>query len=76
MYGAEELEGSPRSNEEVYQEALAIYQVTYDHAMRRSVRNCGFAWKVAGSALFKLYAIKHSERSFHCLPSVMREIFR
>ncbi|XP_011659951.1 probable RNA-dependent RNA polymerase 5 isoform X3 [Cucumis sativus] len=76
LYGAEELEGSPRSNEEVYQEALAIYQVTYDHAMSRSVRNCGFAWKVAGSALFKLYAIKHSERSFHCLPSVMREIFR
>ncbi|KAL4034661.1 hypothetical protein IC575_003325 [Cucumis melo] len=75
LYGAEELEGSPRSNDDVYQEALAIYQVTYDHAMSHSVRNCVFAWKVAGSALFKLYAIKHSERSFLCLPSVMREIF-
>ncbi|TYK28744.1 putative RNA-dependent RNA polymerase 5 isoform X1 [Cucumis melo var. makuwa] len=33
LYDAEELKGSPRSNEDVYQEALAIFQVTYDHAM-------------------------------------------
>lgn len=76
LYGAEELEGSPRSIEEVYNEALAIYQVTYDYAMSHNcVRYCGFAWKVGGSALFKLYAKKHSERSFLCVPSVMREIF-
>ncbi|XP_022145050.1 probable RNA-dependent RNA polymerase 5 isoform X2 [Momordica charantia] len=76
LYGAEELEGSPRWLEEVCKEALAIYHVTYDHAMSHgSVRYCSFAWRVAGSALFKLCARKQSERSFLCLPSVMREIF-
>ncbi|XP_023006718.1 probable RNA-dependent RNA polymerase 5 isoform X2 [Cucurbita maxima] len=76
LYGAEELEGSPRWMEEVYKEALAIYHVTYEYAMSHGcVRYCSFAWRVAGSALFNLCARKHSENSFLCLPSVMRQIF-
>ncbi|CAL5339208.1 unnamed protein product [Camellia sinensis] len=78
LYGAAEFEESPRNTEDIYNEALAIYNITYDHAMGyRNVKNCGFAWRVAGSALFKLHAIKQSEKMekpIVCLPSVLREV--
>ncbi|XP_030488896.2 probable RNA-dependent RNA polymerase 5 isoform X4 [Cannabis sativa] len=76
LYEAEDLEESPRSMEEIYSEAIAIYHVTYDHAMGNgSVKNCSFAWNVAGSALFKFYAIKKiGEKAFFCVPSVLKEV--
>ncbi|KAI9192350.1 hypothetical protein LWI28_021583 [Acer negundo] len=75
LYGAEEFEQSARILEEIYNEALAIYHITYDFAKNKEdVRYCKFAWKVAGSALCKLYALKQSERTMVCLPSVLKEI--
>ncbi|KAL5572572.1 hypothetical protein UlMin_022169 [Ulmus minor] len=78
LYGVSgELEESERNMEEILNEALAIYNVTYDYAMtKNSVNFCGFAWKVAGSALFKLYiSQQREEKPLQCLPSVLREIF-
>ncbi|KAL5771145.1 hypothetical protein ACOSP7_015299 [Xanthoceras sorbifolium] len=75
LYGAEEFEQSTRRLLEIYDEALAIYDITYDFAKQKnSVKYCNFAWKVAGSALCKLYAFKQSERTMVCLPSVLKEI--
>ncbi|KAH9800966.1 putative RNA-dependent RNA polymerase 3 [Citrus sinensis] len=57
LYGAAEFEQSTRTPEEIYNEALAIYNITYDlAASRRQVSYCSFAWRVAGSALRKFYA--------------------
>ncbi|VFQ63046.1 unnamed protein product [Cuscuta campestris] len=57
LYGADELEESEMSMREIYDNALAVYHVTYDHAISVSdVRRCSFAWKVAGSALCRLHA--------------------
>ncbi|XP_031107582.1 probable RNA-dependent RNA polymerase 5 isoform X3 [Ipomoea triloba] len=57
LYGADELEESEKSMKDIYDNALAIYHVTYDHAMLfKDAKKCGFAWKVAGSALCKLHA--------------------
>ena len=71
-----EFEECRRVIDEVYNEALAIYHITYDYANSKgSVEKCSFVWRVAGSALLNLYAKKQDERSFVCLPSVLREIF-
>ncbi|XP_062149198.1 probable RNA-dependent RNA polymerase 5 isoform X1 [Alnus glutinosa] len=76
LYGAAEFEESRRGMEEIFSEALAIYHITYDFAnSRRSASYCSFAWRVAGPALFKYHAMKKGEKSFVCLPSVLREIF-
>ncbi|RAL37179.1 hypothetical protein DM860_004101 [Cuscuta australis] len=57
LYGTDELEESEMSMREIYDNALAVYHVTYDHAISMSdVRRCSFAWKVAGSALCRLHA--------------------
>ncbi|GMP59698.1 hypothetical protein CsSME_00022876 [Camellia sinensis var. sinensis] len=78
LYGAAAFEESPRNSEDIYNEALAIYNITYDYAKRnRDVKKCGFAWKVAGSALFKLHVIKQSQKTENpivCSPSVLREV--
>ncbi|KAE7998673.1 hypothetical protein FH972_003192 [Carpinus fangiana] len=75
LYGAAEFEESKRGMEEIFSEALAIYHITYDFAnSRRSANYCGFAWKVAGPALLKYYAMRQGEKSIVCLPSVLREI--
>lgn len=39
-----------------------------------NVKSCGFAWKVAGPALYKIYANKQSERILVCTPSALKEI--
>ncbi|XP_057969037.1 probable RNA-dependent RNA polymerase 5 isoform X2 [Malania oleifera] len=76
LYGTADFEDSPKITEQIYEEALAIYQITYEHARRQgAVRYCGFAWKVAGSALCRLYIIKQGDRSLLCSPSVLREVF-
>ncbi|XP_050269513.1 probable RNA-dependent RNA polymerase 5 [Quercus robur] len=76
LYGATEFEERKRGIDEVYNEALAIYHVTYDYANhRRDAKYCFFVWRIASSALLNLYAKKQDERSFVCLRSVLREIF-
>ncbi|KAH9800965.1 putative RNA-dependent RNA polymerase 3 [Citrus sinensis] len=75
LYGAAEFEQSTRTPEEIYNEALAIYNITYDlAASRRQVSYCSFAWRVAGSALRKFYARRQGDRSMLCSASVLREI--
>ncbi|KAL4301789.1 hypothetical protein GQ457_10G000720 [Hibiscus cannabinus] len=57
LYGALELEERQRPMDEIRKEAVAIYNICYDYAMEvDNVGRCGFAWKVAGSALLNLYA--------------------
>lgn len=68
-----------RNMDDILNEALAIYHLTYDHAAGRgSISNCSFAWKVAGSALFKFHHDTKSavtgERTFPILESVLKEI--
>jgi RNA-dependent RNA polymerase len=52
LYVTLDFKDSTRDIEHVYNEALAIYHVVYDYAKSQNdVVKCGFAWKVAGSAL-------------------------
>ncbi|KAA8523162.1 hypothetical protein F0562_009585 [Nyssa sinensis] len=77
LYDAEELEESEKKEEEIFNEALAIYNVTYDYAMGiQDVGKCRYAWKVAGSALCKLYVKKQREKIIVCSQSVLRELFK
>lgn len=69
LYGASDFKDSTREIERVYNEALAIYHVTYDYAKTRNdIAKCGFAWKVAGSALCAYH------RKMHCMKTGDREI--
>lgn len=77
LYDAPEFEESKKETELIYEEAIAIYHVTYDYAMTNGVEKCGFAWKVAESALCSLCAWKlasEKEKPFTVLPSVLREL--
>ncbi|XP_047974429.1 probable RNA-dependent RNA polymerase 5 [Salvia hispanica] len=77
LYDAPEMEESAKDTTVLYEESLAIYHVTYD--MVESVEKCGFAWKVAGSALCSLYAWKsvaHKEKPLMMSPSVLRELLK
>ncbi|XP_057500335.1 probable RNA-dependent RNA polymerase 5 isoform X2 [Actinidia eriantha] len=78
LYGDAEFEESERRIEDMYNDALAIYHLAYDHAKaNRNIKNCGFAWKVAGPALSKFYITRQSEKSvkpIFCSPSVLREV--
>lgn len=76
LYNGAEFEESPRKLEDIFNEALAIYHVTYDFAINAAkVSYCNFPWRVAGRALCKLYTIKLGKESMLCLPSVLRDIF-
>ncbi|XP_071723572.1 probable RNA-dependent RNA polymerase 5 [Rutidosis leptorrhynchoides] len=69
LYGAPDFKDTTRNIEHVYDEALAIYHVTYDYAKsRKDIGKCGFAWKVAGSALCAYH------RKRHCMMTGEREI--
>ncbi|KAL3535694.1 hypothetical protein ACH5RR_004155 [Cinchona calisaya] len=77
LYEAAELRQSQKDIKEIYKEALAIYHVTYDHAIsQRDVSKCGFAWNVAGSALCKLHAIRSciNEDPMLVVPSVLKDV--
>ncbi|XP_055820155.1 probable RNA-dependent RNA polymerase 3 isoform X3 [Solanum dulcamara] len=75
LYGAVEFEQTVRKTEDIFDEALAIYHVTYDYArITYSIDKCGFAWKVAGSALCKIHALYKKEKDLPILPSVLQEI--
>ncbi|KAG5059057.1 hypothetical protein JHK87_000086 [Glycine soja] len=72
-----QMEGCLKSIGDIFNEALAVYNVSYEYAMlKKEVKRCGFAWKIAGSALTRLYIIKQNEKALNCDPSVVREIFR
>lgn len=69
LYGASDFKDTTRNIEHVYNEALAIYHVSYDYAKKRNdIAKCGFAWKVAGSALCAYH------RKIHCMNTGDREI--
>ncbi|VVA10487.1 PREDICTED: probable RNA-dependent [Prunus dulcis] len=73
--GAEDLENSTRPLHEIFDEALAIYRVTYDHAISQgAVGKCCFAWKVAGSALCKYYMNKQGARTIEVSFSVLKDL--
>ncbi|CAL4978427.1 unnamed protein product [Urochloa decumbens] len=72
LYRAEEFEYSPRERFDLFNEACAVYQVVYEHAMpTNEVSKCGFAWKVAGRALCQLYTLKHAGDTVLCSFSVL-----
>ncbi|GMI94841.1 hypothetical protein like AT2G19930 [Hibiscus trionum] len=76
LYGGLELAERQRPMEEIRDEAVAIYNICYDYAMKMNdVGKCTFAWKVAGSALLNLNASKLDENLLSCAPSVLRELF-
>ncbi|KAH0450783.1 hypothetical protein IEQ34_021475 [Dendrobium chrysotoxum] len=78
LYGAAEFEDSTKKEEDIFNEALAIYQIAYKMAKSTGkVSYCSFAWKVAGRALCQLHAQKQEkDASFLCLRSVLRELFK
>ncbi|KAI3524654.1 hypothetical protein L1887_03317 [Cichorium endivia] len=64
LYGTEDFATSNRKIEDIYNEALAIYHVSYEHARSHGdVRKCGFAWKVAGEALCSFHQMKTPGKS-------------
>ncbi|CAM8987568.1 unnamed protein product [Rhodiola kirilowii] len=76
MYGAKVFEHRTRKDEEIFNDALAIYQISYSFAKREgSVSKCSFPWRIAGEALTKLYLLKQGERSLTVSLSVAKEIF-
>ncbi|KAL2321324.1 hypothetical protein Fmac_030293 [Flemingia macrophylla] len=76
LYDAAKMEDSPKNISDIYYEALAVYRLSYEYAIKTStVSRCGFAWKVAGPALTRLYNIKQNQKLMNCAPSALREIF-
>ncbi|KAG5559291.1 hypothetical protein RHGRI_008991 [Rhododendron griersonianum] len=81
LYHAPEFEESKRDVEEIYSDALAIYNVVYEYAEKvGDIGKCRFAWKVAGPALVKLYLLKNTETEkvknpFLCSPTVLQKLF-
>lgn len=75
LYEAEDFQESRKDIEELYNEALAIYHVSYNLAISKGeVRKCGFAWKVAGAALCNLHASTRKENPIRILPSLLRDV--
>ncbi|KAL3829924.1 hypothetical protein ACJIZ3_018726 [Penstemon smallii] len=75
--GCVEMEESSKDTEIIYEEAMAIYHVTYEYATTNGVERCSFAWRVAGSALCNLFAWKLAgpkDKPLVVLRSVLREL--
>lgn len=73
------MEESARSTSDIFNDALAIYRVTYDYAKAiGDVKKCGFAWKVAGSALCRLHAElhakEHNQKIMAVSPSILHKL--
>ncbi|CAH8356097.1 unnamed protein product [Eruca vesicaria subsp. sativa] len=76
FYGAAGFEDSKKSLEELYPQALALYNIVYDHAIKmKNVRKCGFVWKVAGPVLCRFYLEKTQGKSFVSSPAVLKELW-
>ncbi|KAK1313450.1 putative RNA-dependent RNA polymerase 4 [Acorus calamus] len=77
LYGAMEFNESTRDREDIFKEAIAIYQVTYNYAKAEGdVGKCRFAWSVAGHALCAFHAIEQEKDAILCVSSVLRDILR
>uniref|UniRef100_A0A1D1XGI4 RNA-dependent RNA polymerase n=1 Tax=Anthurium amnicola TaxID=1678845 RepID=A0A1D1XGI4_9ARAE len=75
LYDAAEFEDCTREREDVLDEALSIYHVSYDYAMQKNeVGKCSFAWNVAGQALCSLYSKRQGKGSIPCSVDVLREV--
>ncbi|KAL6585997.1 hypothetical protein OROMI_002642 [Orobanche minor] len=77
LYDAPDMEESAKNTQLIYEEAIAIYHVTYDYAINHGVKKCGFAWRVAGSALCNLCAWRLAgpkEKPLTILPSVLHDL--
>ncbi|XP_021848594.2 probable RNA-dependent RNA polymerase 5 isoform X3 [Spinacia oleracea] len=75
--GVDALDLSEKDLEEIRLEALAIYHVCYDYAdMVGDLKKCGFAWKVAGDALCKIYLRSKSDKPILFAPSVVSQMMR
>ncbi|KAJ8751018.1 hypothetical protein K2173_016199 [Erythroxylum novogranatense] len=73
LYEASDISLSNRTKKDIYDEALAIYHVAYGYAVKKQQPSrCGFAWKVAGSALCQLYLKLRGERPAICSLSALR----
>ncbi|KAJ0254181.1 hypothetical protein HA466_0107220 [Hirschfeldia incana] len=73
--GGAAFEDSKKSLEELYPQALALYNIVYDHAIKmKNVGNCGFVWKVAGPVLCRFYLEKTQEKSFVASSAVLKEL--
>ncbi|CAH8357111.1 unnamed protein product [Eruca vesicaria subsp. sativa] len=76
FYGAAGFEDSNKSLEELYPQALALYNIVYDYAIiKNRVRYCGFVWKVAGPVLCKLYLKKTKEKSVFAAVSMLKKLY-
>nr|KJB07221.1 hypothetical protein B456_001G008800 [Gossypium raimondii] len=76
LYGGAELVVRQRPMNQISEEAFAIYNICYDYAIKiNDVGKCGFAWKVAGSALLNLHVLGLDEKTLSCAPSVLKELF-
>ncbi|XP_018450904.1 probable RNA-dependent RNA polymerase 5 isoform X2 [Raphanus sativus] len=74
--GAAGFEDSMKSLEELYPQALALYNIVYDHAIKmKNVRNCGFVWKVAGPVLCRFYLAKTQGKSLVCSLAMLNELW-
>ncbi|KAF8055794.1 hypothetical protein N665_1286s0005 [Sinapis alba] len=74
--GAAVFEDSKKSVEELYPQALALYNIVYDHAIKmKNVRNCGFVWKVAGPVLCRFYLEKTQGKSLVCSLAMLKELW-
>ncbi|KAL6560944.1 hypothetical protein OROHE_006121 [Orobanche hederae] len=77
LYDAPDMEESAKKTQLIYEEAIAIYHVTYDYAINHGVKKCCFAWRVAGSALCNLCAWRLAgpkEKPLTILPSVLHDL--
>ncbi|KAJ4951634.1 hypothetical protein NE237_028466 [Protea cynaroides] len=75
LYHAPEFGLSKRNEEEIFNDALAIYHLAYDYAKQvNEAGRCSFAWKIAGQALCKLYLKRQKDEPIMCSKSVIREV--
>lgn len=79
LYKAEEFEQTERRRQDIFDDALAIYHVTYDHANKVKVGRYSFAWRVAGHALCCLYLENQKQGgcpTIPCSKAVLQELLR
>ncbi|CAH8262793.1 unnamed protein product [Arabidopsis lyrata] len=75
FYGAARFEDSNKSLEELYPQALALYNIVYDFAFPEGVSKCAFVWKVAGPVLCRFYLKKTQEKLVVASTSVLKKIW-
>ncbi|XP_042485200.1 probable RNA-dependent RNA polymerase 5 [Macadamia integrifolia] len=75
LYDAPEFRLSGRNEEDIFNDALAIYHHAYEYAKQvNDAGKCRFAWKIAGQALCKLYLKKKNDEPIMCSKSILSEV--